>query len=141
VTYGNEELRRFLDVRSLPSSERIYLAADVMSREMDPVVADAEIARMEAQFQHTDDHLKRLEPLLPKQFVTEDRVEEARTHPAPALAALNEARARKVAAVAGVHARPTCCHGDSAAPGPHRAVSRRGRHRPDRGYQCQDSCG
>ena len=45
-------------------------AAEVTRREMDPVVADAEIARLEAQFQHADDHLKRLEPLLPQQFVT-----------------------------------------------------------------------
>src|SRR6266542_2943186 len=75
-------------------------AAAVPRREMDPVVADAEIARLEAQFQHADDHLKRLEPLLPQQFVTADRVEEARTQRATALAALDEARARKRAAVA-----------------------------------------
>jgi len=61
---------------------------------MDPVVADAEIARLEAQFQHADEHLKRVEPLLPLQFVTTDNVEKARTERASALAALNEARAR-----------------------------------------------
>jgi multidrug efflux system membrane fusion protein len=77
-------------------------AAEVKHRDMDVVSADAEITRLEAQFQHADDHLKRLEPLLPKQFVTEDRVEEARTQRATALAALNEARARKRAAVAAV---------------------------------------
>ena len=54
-------------------------AAEVSQRKMDPVVADAEIARLEAQFQHAEDHLKRLEPLLPQQFVTADRVEQART--------------------------------------------------------------
>ena len=75
-------------------------AADVERREMDPVVADAEIARLEAQFQRADDHLKRVEPLLPEQFVTADSVEQARTQRASALAALNEARARKRAAVA-----------------------------------------
>jgi multidrug efflux system membrane fusion protein len=75
-------------------------AAEVNNREMGPVVADAEIARLEAQFQHADEHLKRLEPLLPQQFVTEDRVEEARTQRDAALAALNEARARKRAATA-----------------------------------------
>src|SRR6266542_3712948 len=67
---------------------------------MDPVVADAEIARLEAQFQHADEHLKRVEPLLPLQFVTTDNVEKARTERASALAALNEARARKQAAIA-----------------------------------------
>jgi multidrug efflux system membrane fusion protein len=77
-------------------------AADVTSRETEPVVADAEIARLEAQFQHADDHLRRLEPLLPKQFVTEDRVEEARTQRAASLAALNEALARKRAAEAAL---------------------------------------
>ncbi len=78
--------------------------AEVRHRETDPVVADAEIARLEAQFHHADDHLKRLEPLLPKQFVTADRVEEARTQRASALAALDEARARKLAALAALAA-------------------------------------
>ena len=75
-------------------------ASEVTSREMAPVVADAEIARLEAQFQNADAHLKRVEPLLPQQFVTTDNVEKARTERASALAALNEARARKNAAVA-----------------------------------------
>ncbi|HET8945503.1 MAG TPA: biotin/lipoyl-binding protein [Candidatus Polarisedimenticolia bacterium] len=77
-------------------------AAEVSLRENDPVVADAEIARLEAQFQHADDHLKRLEPLLEKQFVTTDKVDEARTQRAAAAAALDEARARKRAADAGL---------------------------------------
>src|SRR4030095_2126607 len=79
-------------------------ASDVTRREMDPVVSDAEIARLEAQFQNADDHLKRLEPLLPQPFVTTHTVEKARTQRASALAALNEARARKSAAVAGLAA-------------------------------------
>src|SRR6202795_4082069 len=68
-------------------------AADVRRRETDPVAADAEIARLEAQraaseaarrraqaeLKQAGDHLSRLEPLLPRQFVTEDRVEDART--------------------------------------------------------------
>src|SRR5437016_3030643 len=68
-------------------------AADVVRRETDPVAADAEIARLEAQrvaseaalhrakaeLRHAEDHLARLEPLLPEKFVTEDRVDEART--------------------------------------------------------------
>ena len=77
-------------------------AAEISRREMDPVVADAEIARLEAQFRQADDHLGRIAPLLPRQFVTEDRVEGARTQRAAALAALNEARARKRAAIAGL---------------------------------------
>src|SRR6202795_316398 len=68
-------------------------AADVRRRETDPIAADAEIARLEAQraaseaarrraqaeLKQAGDHLSRLEPLLPRQFVTEDRVEDART--------------------------------------------------------------
>ena len=103
-------------------------AADVVRREADPVAADAEIARLEAQRvaseaalhraraeqRHAEDHLARLEPLLPQKFVTEDRVDEARTRRISAAmaaeqartsvlaadAALDEARARKRAAVA-----------------------------------------
>src|SRR5881628_2253291 len=103
-------------------------AADVVRREADPVAADAEIARLEAQrvaseaalqrakaeLRHTEDHLARLEPLLPQKFVTEDRVDEARTRRVStamaaeqartsvlaADAALDEARARKRGAVA-----------------------------------------
>jgi multidrug efflux system membrane fusion protein len=103
-------------------------AAEVTNREMDPVVADAEIVRLEAQhvaadaslrsagedFRTADDHLKRLEPLLAKQFVTTDSVEEARTRRTSAAirveqartgvqsaaAALDEAKARKRASVA-----------------------------------------
>ena len=105
-------------------------AADVTRRETDPFVADAEIARLEAQrlaaeaslqraqadFEHADDYLKRLEPLLPRQFVTEEKVQEARTKRISAamlveqnrtsvqaaLAGLDEAKARKRAAVAGL---------------------------------------
>ena len=103
-------------------------AADVKRRETDPVAADAEIARLEAQrvaseaalrraqaeLTLAEDHLGRLEPLLPRQFVTEDRVQDARTKRVSAAvaveqartsvvaidAALDEARARKRAAVA-----------------------------------------
>jgi len=79
-------------------------ASQVTSRETDPIVADAEIARLEAQFQHADEHLKRVESLLPLQFVTTDKVEEARTQRSAALEALNEAKARKRAAIAALAA-------------------------------------
>ena len=107
-------------------------AADVVRRETDPVAADAEIARLEAQraasqaalgraqaeLRNAEDHLARLEPLLPQKFVTEDRVDEARTRKisaamateqartsvAAADAAIDEARARKRATVANLAA-------------------------------------
>jgi len=103
-------------------------ASDVVRRETDPVAADAEIARLEAQrvsseaalsrakaeLRNAEDHLARLEPLLPEKFVTEDRVDEARTKRVSAAmaaeqartsvlaadASLDEARAKKRAAVA-----------------------------------------
>ena len=107
-------------------------AADVVRRETDPVAADAEIARLEAQrvasdaalqrakaeLQHAEDYLGRIEQLLPEKFVTEDKVDEARTKRVSAAmaaeqartsvlaadAALDEARAKKKAAVAALAA-------------------------------------
>ena len=77
-------------------------AAEVTRRAMDQVVADGEVARLQAQFQRAEDHLQRLEPLLPQQFVTTDSVEQARTQRDAARAALDEAQARKRAAVAAL---------------------------------------
>ena len=107
-------------------------AADVVRRETDPVAADAEIARLEAQrvaseaalqrakaeLRHAEDYLGRVEQLLPEKFVTEDKVDEARTKRVSAAmaaeqartsvlaadAALDEARAKKKAAVAALAA-------------------------------------
>jgi membrane fusion protein, multidrug efflux system len=107
-------------------------AADVVRRETDPIAADAEIARLEAQrvaseaalqrskaeLRHAEDYLARVEQLLPEKFVTEDKVDEARTKRVSAAmaaeqartsvlaasAALDEARAKKRAAVATLDA-------------------------------------
>ena len=107
-------------------------AADVVRRETDPVAADAEIARLEAQrvaseaalqrakaeLRHAEGYLARVEQLLPEKFVTEDKVDEARTKRVSAAmaaeqartsvlaadAALDEARAKKKAAVAALAA-------------------------------------
>jgi membrane fusion protein, multidrug efflux system len=107
-------------------------AADVVRRETDPVAADAEIARLEAQrvaseaalqrakaeLRHAEDYLGRVEQLLPEKFVTEDKVDEARTKRVSAAmaaeqartsvlaadAALDEARAKKKAALAALAA-------------------------------------
>ena len=91
-------------------------AADVVRREADPVAADAEIARLQAQrvaseaslqraqaeHRHAVDYLARLEPLLPQQFVTEDRVEEARTKRIAAAMAAEQARTSVLAADAAL---------------------------------------
>src|SRR6266550_1597853 len=91
-------------------------AADVVRREADPVAADAEIARLDAQrvaseatlqrakaeLRHAEDHLARLEPLLPEKFVTEDRVDEARTRRISAAMAAEQARTSVLAADAAL---------------------------------------
>ena len=107
-------------------------AADVVRRETDPVAADAEIARLEAQrvaseaalfrarsdLRYAEDYVTRVEQLLPEKFVTEDKVDDARTKRTSAAmaaeqartsvvaidAALDEARAKKRAAVAALTA-------------------------------------
>src|SRR5262250_784915 len=107
-------------------------AADIVRREADPVAADAEIARLQAQrvaseaalqraksdLKYSEDYLARVEPLLPEKFVTEDKVDEARTKRISAAmaaeqartsvvaidAALDEARVKKRAAMAALAA-------------------------------------
>jgi multidrug efflux system membrane fusion protein len=107
-------------------------AADIIRREADPVAADAEIARLQAQraaseaalsraksdLKYAEDYLARVEQLLPEKFITEDKVEDARTKRVSAAmaaeqartsvvatdAALDEARAKKQAAVAALTA-------------------------------------
>src|SRR6185503_6803244 len=63
-------------------------AAGVPKAQAQLSASAAEVVRLEAQLRHADDHLKRLEPLLPQQFVTVDRLEEARTQRDAAAAAL-----------------------------------------------------
>ena len=76
--------------------------ATVTIHETDPIVADAEITRLEAQYQQADNHLKRLEPMASGQFVTADSIDQARAQRAVAAAALEEAKAKKTAAAAGL---------------------------------------
>ena len=54
--------------------------------------AKAAVERMEAQVKNATDTLHRLEPLLPKEFVTPDKVDQARTGKRTAEAGLDEAR-------------------------------------------------
>src|SRR5262244_4400975 len=107
-------------------------AADIVRREADPVASDAEIARLQAQraaseatlfransdLKYAQDYLARVEQLLPEKFITEDKVDDARTKRVSAAmaaeqartsvvavdAALDEARAKKRAAVASLTA-------------------------------------
>lgn len=54
--------------------------------------AHAEVTRLEAEAAYAGDHVRRLEPLLPQQFVTRDRFEEAQTRHRAAVAAVEKAR-------------------------------------------------
>jgi len=54
--------------------------------------AQAAVERMEAQVKNATDTLHRLEPLLPKEFVTPDKIDQVRTSKLTAEAGLDEAR-------------------------------------------------
>ncbi|MCK6556017.1 HlyD family efflux transporter periplasmic adaptor subunit [Candidatus Binatia bacterium] len=54
--------------------------------------ARAEVERLEAEATYSGDHVRRLEPLVPQQFVTRDRFEEAQTRQRAATAAVEKAR-------------------------------------------------
>src|SRR5262245_14089963 len=56
--------------------------------------AKASVQRMEAQLKNATDTLNRLEPLLPREFVTPDKIDQARTAKLTALAGLAEARGK-----------------------------------------------
>jgi multidrug efflux system membrane fusion protein len=57
--------------------------------------ARAEVQRTEAQVKNATDSLNRMEPLLPKEFVTPDKIEQARTAKLTAEAGLDEARKKR----------------------------------------------
>lgn len=76
--------------------------ASIVRAEAQRLAAEASVQRAEAEFQDTDDHLKRLVPLLAKEFTTTDLVEAARTRQRVAEAALEEARKNSAATMAAV---------------------------------------
>jgi multidrug efflux system membrane fusion protein len=76
--------------------------ASIIRAEAQRSAAEASVRRAEAEFQDTDDHLKRLVPLLAKEFTTTDVVEAARTRQKVAEAALEEARKNLTASIAAV---------------------------------------
>jgi multidrug efflux system membrane fusion protein len=76
--------------------------AEIARYEAQRLAAEAALRRAQADFGQADDHLKRLEPLLPKQFVTEDQVEDARTKRISAALVVEQRRTEVQAAVAGL---------------------------------------
>ena len=66
------------------------------------LAAESSVARADAEFKDSDDHVKRLEPLLKNEFATLDIVEAARTRRVVADAAVAEAKRGLTAAEAGL---------------------------------------
>lgn len=95
-------------VRIDPSSYEIALARaqatlavtrrDVSSYEENAAAAGAAVERAEAQLASAEDHLRRIEPLLARQFVTAEEVDQARRSRDAAAAAVAEARAQQARA-------------------------------------------
>jgi len=83
-------------------------AAQLARAEEERAAAEATVVRLKAEADYADDYLGRVEPLLKRQFVTADRVADARSRRDASGAALQEARRRARAAAAAVeHAMAT----------------------------------
>jgi len=76
--------------------------ASIARSEAQRAAAETTVHRAGAEFKDSDDHLKRLEPLLAKDFATTDQVEAARTRQLIAADAVEEAQKNLTAANAGV---------------------------------------
>ncbi len=81
--------------KQVDGAEKALKAAEsfIARAEAQRAAAEAAVHRAEADFKNSDGHLKRLEPLLAKDFTTTDQVEAARTR---------EAKKNLTAAIAGV---------------------------------------
>src|SRR4030095_9749374 len=67
----------------------------IEGQEFAVAAARAAVRRAEAQDRNSADSLERMEPLLPKEFVTPDKIDQARTAKFSAQAALDEARQKR----------------------------------------------
>jgi multidrug efflux system membrane fusion protein len=90
--------------KEVDASERAVKVADasIARAEAQCAVDEATVQRAEAEFTDADDHLKRLEPLLAKEFATKDQIEEAQTRQLIATNTVNEAQKNLTAAIAEV---------------------------------------
>ena len=90
--------------KQVDAAEKALKAADasIARAEAQRAAAESTVQRAEAEFKNADDHLKRLEPLLAKEFATKDQVETARTRQITAAKAVEEAQKFLTAAIAGV---------------------------------------
>lgn len=78
--------------------------AEIERAEAQSIAAEAAVQRAEGEFKETDDHLKRLEPLLAKELTTADLVEAARTRRLVAETGVSQAQKGLTAAKAAVAA-------------------------------------
>ena len=76
--------------------------ASIARAQAQRAAAEATVQRAEADSKNAADHLKRLEPLLARDFTTADQVEAARTRQLTAAKAVEEAQKNLTAALAGV---------------------------------------
>jgi membrane fusion protein, multidrug efflux system len=77
-------------------------SAQLVRAEEERAAAEAAVKRLQAEADYADDYLGRVEPLLKRQFVTADRVADARSKRDASAAALHEAGRRARAAAAAV---------------------------------------
>ncbi|HTQ50529.1 MAG TPA: HlyD family efflux transporter periplasmic adaptor subunit [Candidatus Acidoferrales bacterium] len=76
--------------------------ASIVRAEAQLLAAEASVERAEAEYEEADDHVKRLEPLLAKEFATADQLEDARTRRLVADTSVREAQRLQAAAAAAV---------------------------------------
>ncbi len=73
-------------------ADLLVVNREIDARRDDVAVANATMGERQAEYDYADDYLRRVEPLLSRHFVTEDKVEEARTRRRAASAALYRSR-------------------------------------------------
>jgi multidrug efflux system membrane fusion protein len=76
--------------------------ASITRAEAQRLAGEASVERAEAEFKEADNHVKRLEPLLAKEFATADQLDQARTRRLVADTSVREAQRLLVAAAAAV---------------------------------------
>jgi len=76
--------------------------AAIVRAEAQELAAEASVERAQAQYKEADDHVKRLEPLLAKEFATADQLDVARTRRLVADTSVREAQKFLAAASAAV---------------------------------------
>jgi membrane fusion protein, multidrug efflux system len=76
--------------------------AEITRAEEERAAAEAALAKLQAEAAYAEDYLHRVEPLLKREFVTADKVADARTRRDASAAAVQEARRRVRAAEAAV---------------------------------------